>query len=69
MNIAYTVIKAPPGDLLAAETKRGLTFMAFGPEELNKLKAFARRWFPDSKIVSAKVQAASQIREYLKGKR
>ncbi|MBW2091742.1 MAG: methylated-DNA--[protein]-cysteine S-methyltransferase [Deltaproteobacteria bacterium] len=69
MLIAYTVIQAPPGPLLVAETQQGLVHVAFGPDGLKKLTGFAKRWFPEANIQPAEVRAASQIQEYLTGKR
>ncbi|MBW2059976.1 MAG: methylated-DNA--[protein]-cysteine S-methyltransferase [Deltaproteobacteria bacterium] len=69
MNIAYTVIEAPPGPLFVAETRQGLIHVSFGPEGLDHLTAFTRRWFPESRLLPSVVDAASQIQEYLEGKR
>ncbi len=69
MNISYTVIQAPPGPLLVAESHDGLVHVAFGPGELAKLTAFTRRWFPGANIQTSGAGAVSQIREYLEGSR
>ena len=69
MHVMYTVIEAPPGPLLIAETKQGLFRVSFGSDGLPDLVKAARRWFPDPQIIPSVVDSAMEIQEYLDGRR
>ena len=68
MNVVYTLLKAPPGPLLLAETKDGLLFIEFGGD-LEPLEAFTRRWLDEPRLKRGPVSAAAQVKEYLAGRR
>lgn len=69
MKVKYTVIEAPPGPILAAESDLGLIRVVFGPDVLAGLTDFCRKCLPDAQIIPAAIYSASQIEEYLAGDR
>ncbi|MEW6267356.1 MAG: methylated-DNA--[protein]-cysteine S-methyltransferase [Thermodesulfobacteriota bacterium] len=69
MHIQYTVLEAPPGPVFLAETRQGVLCVSFGPQGLNDLTAFARRWHPEAQIIPSVVESTAQVQDYLDGKR
>lgn len=69
MHIQYMVIEVPLGQVLMAETRKGLIYVGFGPEALAGLTSWARRWHPKAQIVPSIVDAHGQIQEYFDGQR
>ncbi|MBW2622144.1 MAG: methylated-DNA--[protein]-cysteine S-methyltransferase [Deltaproteobacteria bacterium] len=65
----YSIIEAPQGPLLIAETKQGLFRVSFGSDGLADLVKAARRWLPDPQIIPSVVDSAIEIQEYLDGRR
>ena len=69
MNIAYTIIEAPPGPIYAAQNHEGLVYIGLGDSGYKNLVAYARKISDQPRIVPSVVDATSQIEAYLAGKR
>lgn len=67
MHITYTVMDTPVSPLLAAETRQGLMFVAFGDDGLDALVKYATRWYKSPRIIPSVVEAAGQLLAYFSG--
>ena len=69
MHIQYTILPAPPGDVLTAESRDALVFVGLGPAALDQLTRFVKRWYPGAQIVPTITDSSRQVMEYLEGER
>ncbi len=69
MNVAYTIVEAPPGPIYAAELHNGLFYIGLGEEGYADLVAFARRWIDQPRIMPSVIDATIQLTEYVEGSR
>lgn len=69
MHIQYTILDAPPGRVLVAETRDGILFVSLGENALADLTAFTKKWFNDAQIIPSVAESSFQVSEYLSGER
>ncbi|MBF0529380.1 MAG: methylated-DNA--[protein]-cysteine S-methyltransferase, partial [Deltaproteobacteria bacterium] len=63
------VFEVPLGQVLVAETRKGLVYVGLGPQSLANLTTWARQWQPDAQIVPSIVDSFVQLDEYFQGNR